>query len=66
MCLIRWLEKYTAKSVSRRWPIQVFFNIFDMAAINAWIICKETTGINIKRRDFIFNITEKVCTNCYL
>src|ERR1043165_8175473 len=29
--------KYTVKDGSRRWPVQVFYNILDLAGINAWI-----------------------------
>lgn len=31
-------RKYTVKSGSRRWPLQVFFNILDLAGINCWIL----------------------------
>ena len=32
------------KSKSRRWPLQVLFNILDLTWINARILYKETTG----------------------
>ena len=35
--------KYSVKARSFRWPLQVFFNIFDFAAINACILYKEYT-----------------------
>lgn len=47
-------RKYSVKASSRRWPLQVFYNILDLAAINAWILYKETTQVNISRKDFIF------------
>ncbi|CAD1469962.1 unnamed protein product, partial [Heterotrigona itama] len=34
-------QKYTVKAASFRCPLQVFFNILDLAAINAWILYKE-------------------------
>uniref|UniRef100_A0A1A9US35 DDE_Tnp_1_7 domain-containing protein n=1 Tax=Glossina austeni TaxID=7395 RepID=A0A1A9US35_GLOAU len=37
-------RKYSVKSKCQRWPLQVFFNILDLAGINAWILHKETTG----------------------
>ena len=43
---------HTTKFGARRWPLHVFFNILDMAAINAWILYKETTKADISRRDF--------------
>ena len=48
-------RKYSTKSSSRRWPLQVFFNILDLAGINAWILYKETTGDKISRKTFCFN-----------
>lgn len=56
-------RKYSSKSASRRWPVQVFFNVLDLAAINAWIIYKETTGIKIKRRDYILNSADELRKN---
>jgi Transposase IS4 len=37
-------RKYSVKSSSRRWPVQVFFNILDLAAINELVLYKKTTG----------------------
>ena len=48
------------KASSRRWPVQVFYNILDLAAINAWILYKETTGATIKRRSFILQLAEEL------
>ncbi|GFU06343.1 uncharacterized protein TNCV_4766221 [Trichonephila clavipes] len=39
-----------------RWPLQVFFNILDLAGINAWILYKQTTGENISRQDFLLKL----------
>lgn len=53
-------RKYSVKASSRRWPLQVFYNILDLAAINAWILYKETTQVNISRKDFIFQLAEEL------
>ena len=53
-------KKYSTKSASQRWPIQVFFNILNMAAIDAWVIYKETIGININCHNFILNLVEEL------
>lgn len=53
-------RKYTVKAGSRRWPLQVFYNILDHAGINAWILYKETTGENISRKDFLFQLSEEL------
>ena len=34
------VRKYPIKASSRRWPVQVFYNILDLAAINSWILYK--------------------------
>ncbi|KAL6417615.1 hypothetical protein ACFW04_014418 [Cataglyphis niger] len=56
-------RKYTVKSSSRRWPLQIFFNILDLAAINAWILYKEATGIQIQRKEFLFQLAEQLSTD---
>jgi hypothetical protein len=55
-------RKYSVKSKSRRWPVQVFFNFLDLAAINAWILYKETTGENISRQNFLLQLAEELAT----
>ena len=47
---------YTVKAGSRRWPVQIFYNILDLAAINAWVIFKEITGQRISRHKFILKL----------
>lgn len=55
-------KKYTVKSGSRWWPLQVFFNILDIGGINAWIMYKVLTGTNITRKDFLFQLAEELST----
>ena len=33
-------RKYNVKAGNLEWPLQVFFNILDLAAISVWILCK--------------------------
>ncbi|GBL74174.1 hypothetical protein AVEN_231057-1 [Araneus ventricosus] len=56
-------RKYSTKSASRRLPAQVFFNILDLATINAWVIFKEVVGTKIKRRDYILNLVDELRNN---
>ncbi|GFR29770.1 uncharacterized protein TNCT_21651 [Trichonephila clavata] len=49
-------RKFTTKSKSCRWPFQVFFNILDLARINALILYKQTTGDNISSQDFLLKL----------
>jgi len=53
-------KKYSVKSGSRRWPLQVFFNILDLGGINAWILYKDTTGEKISRRKFLLQLAEEL------
>ena len=53
-------RKYSVKASSRRWPVQVLYNILDLAAINAWILYKETTGAAIKRREYILKLADEL------
>ena len=51
-------QKYTVRTMTRRWPIHSFQNMLDLAAINAWILYKEINGIKISRRRFLQNLSE--------
>ncbi|KAF2884476.1 hypothetical protein ILUMI_21693 [Ignelater luminosus] len=53
-------RKYTVKASSRRWPVHIFYNILDLAAISAYILYKEITGKKIKRRDFLLELAEEL------
>ncbi|GBN90229.1 hypothetical protein AVEN_72425-1 [Araneus ventricosus] len=56
-------RKYSTKSASRRWPVQLFPTILDLAALNAWIIYKEVVGTKINRRDYILNLADDLRNN---
>ena len=53
-------RKYSVKAGSFRWPLQVFFNILDLVAINARILYKKCTRSKISRKEFIFCLAEKI------
>ena len=53
-------RKYSVKAASRRWPVHVWYNILDLAAINAWILYKSVTGQKISRRNFIVQLAEEL------
>lgn len=36
----RMARKYNEKAASCRWPVQVFYDVLDLAGINARILCK--------------------------
>jgi hypothetical protein len=51
---------YTTRSASRRWPVYIFYNILDFAAINAWILFCICNKSNISRRNFILNLVNEL------
>lgn len=53
-------RRYSTKAASRRWPLQVFYNILDFAGINSWVLFREATGSKISRRDFIIQLAEQL------
>lgn len=57
------LRKYTTKSKTNHWPLAVFFDLLDKAAVNAHIIFKESTGDKVSRKKFITQLGEELCEN---
>lgn len=51
---------YSTKVSSRRWPLQVFYNVLDLAAINAFVLYKDVTNIKISRRDFLLKLISEL------
>ena len=37
-------RRYSTRAAARRWPVHVFYNILDLAVINAWVIYRGVTG----------------------
>ena len=44
-------------------PLAVWTNVLDIAALNAWIIFRKTTGSKVSRRDFILDLIEGLKQN---
>jgi len=53
-------RKYSVEASSRRWPLQIFYNILDLAGINAWRLYKDTTDENITRKQFLYQLAEEL------
>lgn len=51
---------YSVKGGTRRWPVAVFYNILDLAGINAHILFKECTSSKIARRKFLLRLAEEL------
>ncbi|XP_076846734.1 uncharacterized protein LOC143491529 [Brachyhypopomus gauderio] len=45
---------YTVRAGTRRWPIAVFYNILDLAAMNAHVLYTACTGSTGSRRVFLY------------
>ena len=48
------------KASSRRWPVQVLYNILDLAGINAWVLFKKVTRSTITRREFLLKLASEL------
>ena len=53
-------RQYTVKAGTGRWPVVVFYNILDLAYINAYVLYKKKTGDAISRRNFMFQLATKL------
>ncbi|KAE8745002.1 hypothetical protein FOCC_FOCC008414 [Frankliniella occidentalis] len=51
---------YSVRCGTRRWPLHVFSNVLDFAAINAWVIYKECTTKKISRHSFIRQLANEL------
>ncbi|XP_065814652.1 activating transcription factor 7-interacting protein 1 isoform X2 [Labrus bergylta] len=58
--LDRMARRYTVKGRTRRWPVAVFYNLLDMAAINAHVLFKACTSTTIPRRAFILELAKQL------
>ncbi|KAJ6642417.1 PiggyBac transposable element-derived protein 4, partial [Pseudolycoriella hygida] len=51
-------KKYSVKASSRRRPVHVFYNVLDLAGLNAYIIYQQTTDKKISRFNFLMALVE--------
>ena len=59
-CFDQMARLYTTRSASRRWPVAVWGNILDVAAINSYVLYKKVTNERITRRQFIQMLVENL------
>lgn len=50
----------STKAGCRRWPLAVFYNILDMAGVNAWILYTKSTNRHIARRNFLIQLSAEL------
>ena len=60
-CFDQMTRLYTTRSASRRWPLAVWGNILDIAAINEKVLFVKSDGKHISRRQFIFQLIKNLC-----
>ena len=53
-------RRYTVNAASRRWPVQFFYNILVLAAINAHVLYKLVTGSKISRRRYLLRLSKEL------
>ena len=51
---------YSTKVSPRRWPLQMFYYVLDLAGINACVVYKEVTGKKISRREYLLKIIQEL------
>ena len=54
------LRQYTVKTGTRLWPVAVFYNLLDLACINAYVLYKKKTGRAISRKNFMFQFATEL------
>ena len=59
-CFDQMARLCTTWSASRRWPVAVWGNILDIAAINSYVLYKRVTSNRITRRQFILMLVENL------
>ena len=59
-CFDQMARLCTARSASQRWPVAVWSNILEIAAINSYVLHKRVTSNRITRRQFILMLVENL------
>uniref|UniRef100_A0A672F7B2 PiggyBac transposable element-derived protein domain-containing protein n=2 Tax=Salarias fasciatus TaxID=181472 RepID=A0A672F7B2_SALFA len=54
------VREYTVRSGTRRWPVAVFYNMVDIAALNAHILYEACTGVKERRIDFLMELASEL------
>lgn len=54
------VREYTVRSGTRRWPVAVFYNMVDIAALNAHVLYQQCTGLEERRVDFLVELAKEL------
>ena len=52
------VKDYSVRRSTRRWTMNLFYNMIDMAAMNSYILFKIRTKSEISRREFLIRLSE--------
>ena len=58
-------RQYSVKADTCRCPVAVFYNILDLAGINAFVLYKKRTGDKVSRRD-LFKLATELCEDYFV
>jgi len=53
-------RRCSPRAAACRWPVHVFYNILDLAAIKAWIIYRGVTGEEMSRHAFLRQVAKEL------
>ncbi|XP_057714103.1 uncharacterized protein LOC130930276 [Corythoichthys intestinalis] len=54
------VREFSVRTGTRRWPIAVFYNMIDMAALNAYVLYQACTGRQERRVDFLVGLAKEL------
>ncbi|ROL51065.1 hypothetical protein DPX16_14596 [Anabarilius grahami] len=57
------VREYTVRTGTRRWPVAVFYNMIDMAALNAHVLYQACTGRQERRVDFLVELARELANS---
>ncbi|CAL9684658.1 unnamed protein product [Knipowitschia caucasica] len=59
------VREYSVRSGTRRWPVAVFYNMINMAALNAHVLYQACTGKQERRVDFLVELARELA-HCHV
>ncbi|KAL6481297.1 hypothetical protein MHYP_G00093770 [Metynnis hypsauchen] len=54
------VQEYSMRAGTQRWPVTVFYNMIDMAALNAHVLYQACTGVQERRVDFLVELAREL------
>uniref|UniRef100_A0A8C5HKK6 PiggyBac transposable element-derived protein domain-containing protein n=1 Tax=Gouania willdenowi TaxID=441366 RepID=A0A8C5HKK6_GOUWI len=57
------VREYSVRAGTRRWPVAVFYNMIDMAALNAYVLYQTCTGRQERRIDFLLELATELANS---